>query len=157
MKEYSWGMWACICLGCIVHTHIGGFRAARLARQATCAAELLWVSISNNQNFTQAIPSLAQVWKVVSNRWTGLWTGSLYWTDGLDYWTYLWTKIVCTTWPPPNQMCWIGSHVWCLAANRLPRILETKDVACSNCGVLCLKDLENLERYAYTTADGASW
>ena len=82
------------------------------------------------------MPGLAQVWKVVSNHWTGLWTGSLYWTDGLDYWTYLWTKIVCTTWPPPNQMCWIGSHVWCLAANicRLPRILERKDATCSNYG-----------------------
>ena len=27
---------------------------------------------------------------VVSNHWTGLWTGSLdYWTAGLDYWTDL--------------------------------------------------------------------
>ena len=24
---------------------------------------------------------------VVSNRWTGLWTGLLDWTAGLDYWT----------------------------------------------------------------------
>ena len=24
---------------------------------------------------------------VVSNHWTGLWTGLLDWTDGLDYWT----------------------------------------------------------------------
>ena len=65
---------------------------------------------------------------VVSNRWTGLWTGLLDWTAGLDYLTDLWTKIVCITWPPPNQMCWIGSHVWCLDCR------ETKDVACSNCG-----------------------
>ena len=25
--------------------------------------------------------------EVVSNHWTGLWTGLLNWTDGLDYWT----------------------------------------------------------------------
>ena len=25
--------------------------------------------------------------RVVSNHWTGLWTGLLDWTDGLDYWT----------------------------------------------------------------------
>ena len=58
---------------------------------------------------------------VVSNRWTGLWTGSLDWTARLDYWTDLWTKIVCITWPPLNQMCWIRSHVPYLVANRLPR------------------------------------
>ena len=28
-----------------------------------------------------------QVFLVVSNRWTELWTGLLDWTDGLDYWT----------------------------------------------------------------------
>jgi len=29
--------------------------------------------------------------RVVSNHWTGLWTGLLDWTAGLDYWTDLWT------------------------------------------------------------------
>ena len=70
---------------------------------------------------------------VVSNCWTGFWTGSLDWTAGLDYWTDVWTKSECITWPQPDQMCWIGSHVQCLVTNRLPRILETKDTACSNC------------------------
>ena len=28
-------------------------------------------------------------WSVVSNCWTGLWTGSLDWIAGLDHWTGL--------------------------------------------------------------------
>ena len=82
---------------------------------------------------------------VVSNCWTGLWTGSLDWTAGLDYWTDLWTKIVCITWPPPNQMCWIGSLFdhGLIAANRLPAEKQRTRHA-ATVGVLCLRDLKGM-------------
>ena len=35
--------------------------------------------------------------RVVSNHWTGLWTGFLYWTDGMDYWINNRTEFVLIT------------------------------------------------------------
>ena len=85
------------------------------------------------------------IW-VVSNRWTGLWTGLLDWTAGLDYRTDLWTKIVCTTSPPPNQMCceWVTCSM--LITEQLIDCRETNNAACSYCGrfVHILQQIEQL-------------
>ena len=35
---------------------------------------------------------------------------------GLDHWTGLTFEPNCITWPPPNQMCLIGSCICCLVA-----------------------------------------
>ena len=76
------------------------------------------------------------------------WAGLLYWITGLTFELRL-----CVSHDLHPIKCAVnGSCVRYLAANRLLRNKGSGMHA--TVGVLCLRDLE---RYAYTTADGAAW
>ena len=72
--------------------------------------------------------SFVWILQVISNRWTGLWTGSLDWTAGVGVTFEL-------------KLC--VSHVQCLAASRLPR---SRTQHAATMGVLCLRDLKGMQQ-----------
>jgi len=54
-------------------------------------------------------------WRVACNNWTGLWTGLLDWTDGLDYWINISAEFGHITCRLANQSKW-KSHIFVVAS-----------------------------------------